>query len=175
VDRQPIFFREPNYRYFVEVVRKSLQRHAIDLIAYCLMPNHFHVLLRSRLDDAPRKFMSSVQGSYAQAINRQRGRSGPLFQGRFRCVRVECDEQLMHVAGYIHLNPVRAGLVVRPQDWVYSNYADVIGMRTGGISDSALVPGQFATGDAYGQFACAPAEAPVGTLQTAFIDWSPGS
>ncbi len=170
VDRQPVFLVEPNYRYFLDVVRRNMERRSVDLVAYCLMPNHFHLLLRPRLDDALRMFMSSVLGSYAQAVNHQQDRCGPLFQGRYRCARVEGDDHLAHVARYIHLNPVRAGLVVMPEDWPHSNYRDVVALRGDGIQDDPLVPGQFATGEAYRQFVCSPTAAVVEGLERVLLD-----
>jgi len=86
-----------------------------------------------------------------QAIRRF-GVAGPLFQGRYRAIWVDKEEYLVHLARYIHLNPVTAGLVATPQGWPYSNYLDVIGQRAGTLKDTTLVPERFLTGDAYRQF-----------------------
>ena len=96
--------------------------------------------------------MQSLFSSYSQAVNRQQDRQGPLFQGRYRAIWVDKEEYLVHLARYIHLNPVAAGLVATPQGWPYSNYLDVIGQRAGTLKGTTLVPERFLTGDAYRQF-----------------------
>jgi REP element-mobilizing transposase RayT len=145
VDRQPIFHTAENYRYFARLLQGKALRHSVTIIAYCLMPNHFHLLLRPGLDDSLVRFMTGVCGSYAQALNAQQGRTGALFQGRFRAVRVDQDAYLSHVARYIHLNPVAAGLVPRPQEWPHSNYTEI-------SPDGLLIGGVFPDGPTYRRF-----------------------
>ena len=106
-----VFFGLDNYKYFLSLVAKKLSRHRIRIVAYFLMPNHFHLLLRPDLDETVAAFMNSLCGAYARALNRQRGRRGPLFQGRYRSIEVEAEAYLIHLARYIHLNPVVARLV----------------------------------------------------------------
>jgi hypothetical protein len=96
--------------------------------------------------------MKSVFGSYVQGVNKQQNRLGPLFQGRFRHTLVDKDEYLIHLARYIHLNPVMAGLCATPQEWTYSNYLDVTGERSGSLKDSTLVPDRFSDGNSYRVF-----------------------
>jgi REP element-mobilizing transposase RayT len=89
VDKGAIFFSEENYLYFISLFKKNLERYAISVVAYCLMPNHFHFLLNPAQDDNISRFMKSLLGSYSQALNKQRERSGPLFQGRFQSILVD--------------------------------------------------------------------------------------
>jgi putative transposase len=152
VDAGRVFFGLDNYEYFLSLVAKKMSRHGIRIVAYCLMPNHFHLLLRPDLDETVPAFMDSLCGAYTQALNRQRGRRGPLFQGRYRSIEVDAEAYLIHLARYIHLNPVVSRLVVSPIEWSYSNYADVIGRRQGGLRDSSLVPDRFSRGDDYREF-----------------------
>ena len=77
----------------------------VEIMAFCLMPNHFHFLLRQVVDDGIPKFLSKFTNSYTRYFNTKRKRNGPLFQGKFKAVRIEIDEQLLHVARYIHLFP----------------------------------------------------------------------
>ena len=135
VNRETIFFSDKNYLYFTHLLKKNMARYSVVIVAYCLMPNHFHFLLTPRENDNVSKFMSSLFGSYTQAINKQQGRQGPLFQGRFCATVVDKDEYLAHLARYIHLNPVMAGFVNAPEAWAYSNYLDVIGRREGTLKD----------------------------------------
>ena len=152
VDKGAIFFSEENYLYFLRLLKKNLERYAVNVVAYCLMPNHFHFLLSPVLDDNISRFMKSLLGSYSQALNKQRQRSGPLFQGRFQSILVDRGEYIIHLARYIHLNPVKAGLVSSLDEWCYSNYLDVIGLRSGKLKDASLVPERFASGDDYRKF-----------------------
>ena len=152
VNRGEIFFCEENYLYLLRFIRKNLHRYNIKIVAYCLMPNHYHLALIPSSDNTLNLFMKSVFGSYVQGVNKQQKRLGPLFQGRFRHTLVDKDEYLVHFARYIHLNPVMAGLSETPQEWGYSNYLDVIGLRAGTLKDQTLVPDRFPDGEAYQQF-----------------------
>lgn len=84
----------------------------VEVLCYCLMPNHFHFLLKQKLDNGISCFMSNIQNSYTKYINVKSKRHGHLFQGKFNSVRIEDDEQLLHVGRYIHLNPY-TGIVVK--------------------------------------------------------------
>jgi len=152
VDRQPVFFHEENYLYFMRLLKQKAARTAIQIIAYCLMPNHFHLLVLPEHDNAVAALLTGVCGSYAQALNGQRGRTGALFQGRFRAVHVDRDAYLAQVARYIHMNPVAAGLVVKPQDWPYSDYRDIVEGGYGPSTDNGLLAGLFPGSNAYQRF-----------------------
>jgi putative transposase len=152
VDRTPVFFSRDNYRYFMGLLENKAARNSILITAYCLMPNHFHLLVRPNLDHAVNRFLNGLLESYVQGINVERQRTGPLFQGRTKATHVARDDYLSHVARYIHLNPVAAGLVVRPQDWPYSNYATVLSRRVMAGDDNVLIGGLFSDGMDYQRF-----------------------
>ena len=145
VDRGAIFFSDDNYRYFMRLLMGKAERHAVDVVAFCLMPNHYHILIRPSVDNTVSPFINSLLGSFVQGRNAARHRVGPLSQGRYKSVHVDRDEYLAHLARYIHLNPVAAGLVALPQDWPYSNYGDV-------LEDGVLIGGIFPDGAAYQRF-----------------------
>jgi len=84
---------------------------AVDIIAFCLMPNHMHILLKQVSDGGISKFMKQVSDSFTRYFNTKYQRVGPLFQGAFKAVRIENDEQLLHVSRYIHLNPLTGHIV----------------------------------------------------------------
>ncbi|MCR4439385.1 MAG: transposase [bacterium] len=139
VSRQNIFFSDENFLFCTRLIEKYARAHLIAVIAYCLMPNHYHLLVRQDGQAAVSRFISVVFNTYVQAVNRQLGRSGTLFQGRFLHVQVEREEYLVHLCRYIHLNPVVAGLVRNPEDWAFSNYLECVGngrapCRTGPLS-----------------------------------------
>jgi len=98
----------------------------VKIISYCLMPNHFHLLLQQLKAGGIAKFLSQISNSYTRYFNTKYGRTGSLLQGVFKSVYVEDDEQLMHLSRYIHLNPTVSGLVKRPQNYPYSSYSSFL-------------------------------------------------
>jgi putative transposase len=106
---EAIFIVEENYLYCLQLVKRNLTRYDVRLIAYCLMPNHYHFLLRQESAIPLTKFISSTFISYVQALNKQIRRTGPLFEGRFKHKLVDKEEYIIHLCRYIHLNPVNAG------------------------------------------------------------------
>lgn len=119
--QQPTFLNDQDYEAYLERVATYRERYGVILYAYCLMPNHIHLLLQT--SDAPlAKFMQGLQQSYTQRFNRVHGSIGHLFQGRYRAIICETDEYLVTLVRYIHLNPVRAGLVGHPELYVYSGH-----------------------------------------------------
>jgi len=152
VNANTIFFSHDNYIYCMRLIEKNSKRYLVTFIAYCLLPNHFHFLLKPEKDNNVSQFMNSLFGSYTQAVNKQLARQGPLFQGRFRAVLVDREEYLIHLARYIHLNPVMAKLINTAQEWPFSNYLDVIGLRESTYKSTTLVPQRFETGEVYRHF-----------------------
>jgi putative transposase len=150
--RNLIFFTSANYEYCLGLVKRYLTQSAVAIIAYCLMPNHYHFLLRQESDLPLSKFIGVLFNAYAQAVNKQQTRSGSLFEGRFRHRRIDREEYLTHLCRYIHLNPVKAQLARQPQDWPYSNYQDWIGLRSGTLLDHLFIQDHFLSGEAYRQF-----------------------
>lgn len=98
----------------------------IDIIAYCLMPTHIHLILRQLKEEGISTYMRKVLNSYARYFNTRYDRKGPLYEGRFRHVLVESGEQLYHLTRYIHLNPVTARLAELPEEWPASSYNEYI-------------------------------------------------
>lgn len=93
----------------------------IEIVAYCIMPTHFHLILKQISDNGITDFMKKVLDSYTRNFNIIHGRKGPLWEDHFKNVLVKTDEQMLHLSRYIHLNPVTAGLVKKPNEWVYSS------------------------------------------------------
>lgn len=106
----------------------SLKDKAVEIIAFCLMGNHFHFLIRQVKEGGSSKFMANFMNSYTKYFNTKYQRVGHLFQGAFKAVHVETDEQLLHLSRYIHLNPITS-FKVKPQelkDYQWSSYPSYI-------------------------------------------------
>ena len=124
VEKRLLFCNSANYRHFLLCLREHITP-AAHIVAYCLMPNHFHLVLvphSGNLSDA----MKSLGCAYAAAFNKYVGRRGPLFESRFRSIHVSTDIYLHHLTRYIHLNPVTAGMVDHPNKWCFSSYCEYL-------------------------------------------------
>src|SRR5262249_3993822 len=114
-------------------------RHGVSLLAYCLMPNHVHLLLEP-LEGSLDRFMQGVQQSYTQYFNRAYGEVGHLFQGRYKASPCREDRHLLAVLRYIHQNPVRAHLVARVDQYRFSSHpAYLAGRGSSGVDPRPLL------------------------------------
>ena len=112
------------------------KRNFVEVLAFCFMPNHFHFLLKQSADDGVSKFMRNFLNSYTKYFNTKHERTGPLFLGQFKAVRIEVDEQLLHVSRYIHLNPYTSYVVKEIKDlgdYEWSSFRDYLGKSDDGI------------------------------------------
>ena len=168
--RQQTFFADEDYRAYLDLMGEWCGRHGVSVWAYCLMPNHYHLLIYLKAGSLGSDMMHSFSISYAKAVNQQQGRVGPLFQGRFQAKLVDNDGYLQHVSRYIHMNPVSAGLVERPEDWAYSSYRDYIGLRSDRLPAPGAVLQQFASAAEYRAFVEAYREEDVGRIGHLMFD-----
>jgi len=107
-------------------MRPGKKEKLVEILAYCLMPTHLHLLLEELKEDGIRKFISLILNSYTRYFNIKYHRKGPLWAGRSKKVQIETDEQLIHTTRYIHLNPVTAYIVDKPEKWPYSSYMEYV-------------------------------------------------
>jgi putative transposase len=121
-DRREIYLDDLDREVYLAMLGRVTRRQRWHCLAYCLMPNHVHLLVETPEANLGAG-MQRLHGKYAQIFNERHGRCGHVFQGRYGSVLMETDEQLWHVAGYIALNPVRAGLCARPEEWPWSSHA----------------------------------------------------
>lgn len=125
--------KKPKFSNFNEnglaTFKPDLNRKLVDIICYCLMPNHVHLLVRQRETDGVSNFMRQAFDSYAKYFNTKHARTGSPFEGRFKAVLVSNDEYLLHVSRYIHLNPVVSGLVKNLEDYSWSSYHQFMGTK----------------------------------------------
>lgn len=94
----------------------------VKFIAYCVMPDHYHLLIKILTESYLSKYINDVENSYSRFFNLQIKRKGPLWQSNFKVIRIKSNEQILHVTRYIHLNPTTSNLVKNPEDWFYSSY-----------------------------------------------------
>jgi len=120
-ERRNIFFGDADYKVFLGVLEEMSERFEVDIFAYVLMSNHYHLLIRTNQGNLS-KSMQWVGTTYSRRFNLQHFRSGHLFQGRFKSILVQNDAYLMQLSCYIHRNPLRAGLVNRLADYRWSSY-----------------------------------------------------
>jgi len=119
VDRMAISRDDADRVAWVALLERTAKRFAWTCHAYCLMPNHFHLVVETELDDLSRG-MNRLNGIYAQRFNLRHERSGHLFQGRFSVRAIEDEAYLTDACAYVLDNPVRAGLCESPEDWPWS-------------------------------------------------------
>jgi putative transposase len=128
-DRNRTFFDADDYRAYLLLLSSISRRFDTSVHAYVLMSNHVHLLMTSRLPGGVSATMQQLGSSYARHINRRYERTGSLWEGRFRSSPVDTDFYCLACYRYIELNPVRAGIVTRPDDYAWSSYRENTGRR----------------------------------------------
>ena len=150
--RFSIFREDSNYHFVLRKVHYYATDLNLSVIAYCLMPNHYHFLLRQDGEKSAGLLPQLVFNSYTKAYNKRFDHSGTLFERRYKAKRVAKANYLIHLCRYIHANPVKDGLVAEPQDWSYSNYREWTNLRQGTLVDRNFVRENFPTPAVYRDF-----------------------
>jgi putative transposase len=135
-NHQLIFSSDADRREMLELLFEASREYSVAIHSYVLMDNHFHLLLTPSTQAGLSKMMQSIGRSYVLRFNKRQGRSGTLFEGRFRSALVQSERYLLACMTYIDLNPVRAQMVAQPQDFAWSGYAHY----SGGLSDRLITP-----------------------------------
>jgi len=162
-NRQAVFFERDNYLYFLRGLKKYIREH-VEILAYCLMPTHYHILARvqsqqtsqqtseffknSEVSEVSRAMMQ-LGVSYTKAINKRFDRVGALFQGQFQAKLVQQPSHLLNLCVYIHANPVKDGLVFLPEEWEFSNYLEWMNLREGTLVNREFISENFGTPEEY--------------------------
>ncbi len=147
-----IFREGDNYLFVLGKMKAYCGSLDLAPIAYCLLPNHYHFLIRQDGEHPAGLLPQRVFNSYSKAYNKRYGHSGTLFEGNHRALAVENETHLYHLCRYIHANPVVHGLVDDPADWPYCNYLEWIGQREGTLVDQDFVHSCFPARDGYRDF-----------------------
>lgn len=135
-NRQVIFADRQDFETMLALLADSAQKFGVAIHAYVLMDNHFHLLATPATDEALPLMMQAVGRSYVRYFNNRHGRSGTLWEGRYRSTLIDSERYLLACMAYIDLNPVRAGMVAQPLDWPWSSHAHYLGQR----SDRLVTP-----------------------------------
>lgn len=154
-NKQPIFFNRKNYLFFLQKIRTHLHPYC-DILAYCLMPNHFHFLIymndksiqpcqkspNNNMINEFSKGLRTTLSSYTQAVNKQEKRTGALFAPKTKTVPTSggsiINDYSIYCFIYIHKNAYKAGLVNHPKDWEFCSYPDYSGIRNGTLCNKKL-------------------------------------
>ncbi|MGD8398482.1 MAG: transposase [Anaerolineae bacterium] len=150
--RLSLFREETNYLFVLRKMKAYCGALALVPIAYCLLPNHYHFLIRQDGDQPAGLLPQRIFNSYSKAYNKRYDHSGTLFEGQYKVKMVEQDGYLLHLCRYIHANPAIHGLVHDVGAWPYSNYLEWIGERAGTLVDRGFVQAHFGTADRYRAF-----------------------
>ena len=124
----------------------------VDILCYCLMPNHFHLVLTQLEERGISVYLNRLLNSYSRYFNVKHDRKGPLWEGRFKRKRLNSDEQLLHLTRYVHLNPVTDFMVEDPVDYPYSSYREYLRLVKSKISNPTKVLGESYSAKRYKKF-----------------------
>lgn len=127
-DRKDIFKTRRDREKFLSYLESASERYGAVIHAYCMMSNHYHLLMETPEGNLS-QIMHHINGAYTTYFNVKRQRSGHLFQGRYKAIVIDVDEYASEVSRYIHLNPVRAGIVDKPEEYAWSSYMYYIGRK----------------------------------------------
>lgn len=140
------------YRKQPDNYKLNFTKTLVKVIAYCFMPNHYHLILTQLENNGIHTFIHRLSSSYAHYFNIKNEKRGPVFEDRFKAVRVESQEQLIHLSRYIHLNPVTSYITENPSDYEYSSYNYYINKDKNNFVDWSDVMVSFKSSNDYKKF-----------------------
>lgn len=123
------FKEEADFRLFMEIIADASKRFYIEIHAYCLMSNHYHLLIKTPCGNLGRA-MRHINGIYTQRRNRLYKTDGPLFRGRYKAILIDSDSYLLHLSKYIHMNPKKAKIVDSLDKYAWSSYSAYVGLAS---------------------------------------------
>lgn len=144
-----------------DTLAKLSKEYFVEIICYCLMPNHFHLLLKQLTDNGISNFMMKFCDSYTRYFNTKNKRIGPILQGRFKSVRIETEQQLLHVSRYIHLNPYSGGIIKKIselKDYSYSSLPEYLSLTQKPLCQKDMILSYFKKPGSYWDFIAGQAD-----------------
>lgn len=138
--------------YKGQYVAKLLPPNSFDIVCYCLMPNHFHLLIYQKTDIPISVLISKICTSYSKCFNKKYERVGTLFQDRFKAVNVKSNDQLLWLSAYIHNNPIKNGLVKNLEKYPYSSYGEYMDMSSDTLCRNDIIMDQYKKSSNYKRY-----------------------
>jgi putative transposase len=143
--KKPIYKDDEDREKFLEILKRVNERFNWICHAYCLMNNHYHLIVETP-DGNLSKGMRQLNGVYTQIFNRRHNRGGHIFQGRYKAILIQKESYLLEVCRYVVLNPVRAKVVEKPEEWKWSSYRATAGIKKSHpCLTTEWISGQFST------------------------------
>jgi len=122
--KQNVFHKEQDYKVFIDLMKEAKNRYPVNIFSYCLMPNHFHMILMPLKVRELSKWMQWLMTSHVRRYHKHYGTSGHIWQGRFKSFIIQKDNYLLTAIRYVEGNPVRAGLVNSAREWLWSSHME---------------------------------------------------
>ena len=151
-NKENIFEFKRDYTRYTKLLEKCSNRYSIEILAFVLMPNHTHLLVKQESYTPISKFMQALNTAYSMYFNLRHSRIGHLFQGKFKYILVEDDDYLVHLSRYIHLNPTSANLVKKPEEYQWGSYRSYLGVEKEHFIHEKLILDQFSKKDPVGDY-----------------------
>jgi REP element-mobilizing transposase RayT len=152
-NKNKIFFEREDYLFFLRKIKQYKTSFEIDILCYCLMPNHFHIFVKQLTDNKTiGKFVGSLINSYTKSINKKYNRSGVLFESGTKNKIINNESYFKWVCKYILVNPVQAKLVNIINDWEFSSARDYLNVRKGELNNKKIILSHFNSYDIFKEF-----------------------
>lgn len=148
-NKQDIFYDNKDYRRYIKRLSEYLKKHKVTLLAYCLMPNHLHLILRQDNDESIDRFIHRLHTAYTMYFNKKYDKVGAVFQGRFKAKLIDTDEYLLHVSRYIHINPLELihaqgrALSSELENYPWSSYAEYVHPHSKSLCNPTFILNYF--------------------------------
>lgn len=134
INKQYIFDQSEDIKYYIKIMYELLKEHNIEIIAYCIMNNHAHILIKTEIVKELSKYMQRLNTRYGKYYNKKYNRVGYVFRDRYKSEGIYSEEHLYNCIQYIYNNPVKAGICLKAEEYPYSNYKKIIGNTTDSYS-----------------------------------------
>lgn len=152
VSQRQLFIDEADYLRFLALMKQYLLSAQVNVVAYCLMPNHYHFLLQQTTELPVYLFINKIAQRYARYYNAKYDLKGALWSNKLQHICIQTQHYLLRLCAYIHLNPLKANLVIRLDDWKWSNYLEWIDCRNGKLFHAYMRDSYFPQPGSYVSF-----------------------
>ncbi|UCC39536.1 MAG: transposase [Candidatus Aminicenantes bacterium] len=134
--KQEVFHKDQDFVVFIRIMKEAKKRYPLNIFAYCLMPNHFHIVLKPNRANHLSNWIQLLMTSHVRRYHNHYQTNGHIWQGRYKNFIIQRDEHLLTVLRYVEANPIRAGLVSSARDWLWSSHNERICDEIDGIVDN---------------------------------------